>query len=440
MYSRKILDINKDLLLLIDSISINSLLDKKDLRTQKLLSYVGRKPFIFFRFPLKTNNHHLNNIPELKIKYDSDKNMKRYSFEDSEEVIYFRKKTKDIIDMTKDIIKKDTLKDLEIDLAKLIFLQADISRVEKIPIILVTDNKIFLENRDLLGKHLFCPPLSIVYIEEAIEIAGLYSRFQNNYYLCQNSKINKGGWYDLAFQKTITNFSYSDPILRGLSMRFVHLLMSLDEMGFQYFLGVNHDTHQDMIYHYYYSVSLIRGIFDSLAMKTKIQYKIEFSGDKHPSSISLSGKEFLNKIKENNPELRNHISRYMNHINLINEIRELVLHREMFEYMTVVDQRGEIEKKLNLLKLNEEVYRIFNNFKKVKIKYHEINDWGLYENDPTFKLLDIYYFSKKIFNEIKTFSKEYLRLLGYEDKKIEELPKWIRGNQAVFNECSLFGY
>ena len=443
MDSRKILDRNKDLLLLIDSISINSLLDKKDLKTQKLLSYVGRKPFIFFRFPLKTNNHHLNNIPELKIKYDSDKNMKRYSFEDSEEVIYFRKKTKDIIDMTKDIIKKDVLKDPEIDLAKLIFLQADISQVEKIPIILVTDNRLFLKNRDLLGKHLFCPPLSIVYIDEAIEIAGLYSRFQNNYYLCQNSKINKGGWYDLALQKTITNLNYSDPILRGLSMRFVHLLMSLDEMGFQYFLGVNHDTHQDMIYHYYYSISLIRGIFDSLAMKTKIQYNIEFDGDKHPSSISLSGKsgkEFLNKIKENNPELRNHISRYMNHINLINEIRELILHREMFEYMTVVDQRGEIEKKLNLLKLNEEVYRIFNNFKKKKIKYHEINDWGLYENDPVFKLLDIYYFSKKIFNEIKTFSKEYLRLLGYKDKKIEELPKWIRGNQTVFNECSLFEY
>ncbi len=223
-------------------------------------------------------------------------------------------------------------------------------------------------------------------------------------------------------------------------MRFVHLLMSLDEMGFQYYLGVNHDTHQDMIYHFYYFISLIRGIFDSLAMKTKNQYKIEIDRNKHPSSISLSRKEFLNKIKEINPELRDHISGYMNHINLINEIRELVLHREMFEYITVVDKREEVEKKLNLLKLNEEVYRIFNNFKKKKIRYHEINDWGLYENDPIFELLDIYYFSKKIFNEIKTFSKEYLRLLGYKDRKMEELPKWVLGDQKVFNECSLFEY
>lgn len=194
MYSRKILDRNKDLILLIDSISVNSLLSKKDLKTQKLLSYVGRKPFIFLKFPLKIKTNYLDSIPEFLIKHDDDNNMKiiNYKIGNSEVKLFFRLKMEDIINRTKDILKKENLKDSEIELAKLIYIQADISQGRKnIPSVLITNNKIFLKNRDLLGKHLFCPILSIVDVDEAIEIAGLYSRFQNIYYLCQNSKINK---------------------------------------------------------------------------------------------------------------------------------------------------------------------------------------------------------------------------------------------------------
>ena len=123
MYSRKILDRNKDLILLIDSISVNSLLSKKDLKTQKLLSYVGRKPFIFLKFPLKIKTNYLDSIPEFLIKHDDDNNMKiiNYKIGNSEVKLFFRLKMEDIINRTKDILKKENLKDSEIELAKLIY-------------------------------------------------------------------------------------------------------------------------------------------------------------------------------------------------------------------------------------------------------------------------------------------------------------------------------
>jgi hypothetical protein len=61
---------------------------------------------------------------------------------------------------------------------------------------------------------------------------------------------------------------FSNSILDGFSQRFCFLLMSIDEMGFQYYRGVNNVTMDDMLYHFNYFILLITGIYDSLALQT----------------------------------------------------------------------------------------------------------------------------------------------------------------------------
>jgi len=446
MYSKKILNKDEKIRILLDSNSFNMLLDKNIDKAKLILEYSYKDPFIFYRSPKKTVHVELKEVSEFNLKYDESNNIKsiNYKTKDDNGLLYFRKKTKDIIEYAEYFLKRSELKDSEIELMKMIFILAEFSRIDReIPYVLITTDKNFLNNRIKLDSDFTLSEVNILDINEAIEIMSLYSKFQNLYYIRHNYKVNKGYWYDLAFRKYIPNYSFDDINLRSFSIRLVYLLMSVDEMGYQYYLGVNNDTHETMMYHFNYFISLVSGIFDSLALTTKNKYKIKFKGDHIASRISLnkkSGKEFLKKVKEKNSELRQHISSFSNYINLIYKIRELVIHREMFEYLTVCNKRSNGEWEGNFLKLNIEIYKLFKNLKEKKIKYEGINDWGLYEKLIDFKCVDMYLFAKRALEEIIIFSKKYLSLLGYSKVKSEEIPKWLKSSVEIFDKHALCYY
>ena len=61
----------------------------------------------------------------------------------------------------------------------------------------------------------------------------------------------------------------------ALANRFEFLLRSVDEIGFLYYMKVNNDIKVDMMYHFNYAITLITGIFDSLALITKNTYELK---------------------------------------------------------------------------------------------------------------------------------------------------------------------
>ena len=143
--------------------------------------------------------------------------------------------------------------------------------------------------------------------------------------------VNKGFWYWLSFRLKVPFFNVGDQILDALSQRFVFSLMSVDEMGFQFYSGVNNDTMDGILYHFNYLISLVSGIFDNLAIRTFNQYHLTFEGSNIPSRISLKndlGRHFLRALREKNQALRNHINQHVHFIKAIYLIRDTILHRE----------------------------------------------------------------------------------------------------------------
>ena len=99
-------------------------------------------------------------------------------------------------------------------------------------------------------------------------------------------------------------------MMDGFSQRLCFLLMCIDEMGFQYYSGVNNITLDNMTYHFNYFILLMTGIFDSLALQTTDKYSLTFKDSNNPSRISLNcknGKDFLRALREKNLPLREHI-------------------------------------------------------------------------------------------------------------------------------------
>jgi len=47
--------------------------------------------------------------------------------------------------------------------------------------------------------------------------------------------------------------------------------------------------------------------------------------------VSLNNSDFLKQIRDNNQKLRDHITQHIEYIRLIYELREVVVHREMFQ-------------------------------------------------------------------------------------------------------------
>jgi len=192
MNSKKILNRVKKAKIFIDSASFNYPINNS--KAERLLLQIGCNPFLFYRYPQKVKYEQLKRIPELKITFDANNEIKEIIYE-SENVAttnFYSHKNKDVIEFAKYIFEKDNLKDFEIELMKLLYIVADSSRHDKkITYFLVTNNKIILKNRSYLCSYFVFSEMNIVSIDEAVEILSLYLKFQDYYYIRGNSKVNR---------------------------------------------------------------------------------------------------------------------------------------------------------------------------------------------------------------------------------------------------------
>ena len=437
MDSRPILKKRTKIGILIDSKSFDKLLSTgDDTNVETLLKYFGSDPFEFVRSPFDTNHDELEKVSAFIEKYDDKGNLSAIKIiNKSQPKIYFNHQMRDIEEIGK-------FKHIEKEAIVLTYIQALLNSPHDMNIF-ITNNKTLLKNRLWLESHVPGLPqgcyLNIVSVEGAKEIMDLFSKYQNKYYISGNHSCNEGQWYRLSFLSKVPNFHVGhvgDPFLYAFSNRFIYLLMSVDKMGFQYYLGVNNDTLNNILYHFNYIISLMTGIFDSLAIITQEQYNLTFKGDPiPPAKISLNpraGRDFLRALRDSkrNPNLRKHINNYVNFIKLIYRLREVIIHREMLQ-KTALEFIGSDEKwKANFVKIDHDIADCIRLCNDGDQKYEPITQWGRYRlhND---NFLEPFQFAKSATMILITFSNEYLELLdilfswdsvpGDDDEKMEFL-------------------
>jgi hypothetical protein len=409
--------------ILLDSSSIDKL-PTLGRRSRALLKYRSSEFLDFLRSPKRVKNKDLREIVEFQKKYKKDGSLHSIKIvretSESEHAFGYRKEA--IEEIGKIVYNKEELNADESAAIELVFIHAALNWPDSLNL-LVTENDVLLRNRLWFESHFPGGILNLMAMEEAAEVVDLFLKYRGKYSISYNYFCNKGYWYWLSFRTKIPfyNNNVGDPILDALAQRFVFLLMSVDEMGFQYYSGVSNDTMDSTIYHFNYLISLMTGVFDSLAIRTFNQYKLVFKGSNIPSRISLRsnvGKNFLKAVREENFDLRKHIHDYVHFIKVIYLLRERVLHREGLQ-QACFEYRDKDEKwKANFIRIPREIIYYLRHCGDSKENYEPWTKFGVYKND----FLEPYKFAKSSVLLVSKFCNKYLQLLGFSNF-IEKIKK-----------------
>lgn len=419
--NRNILKRKRKLKIFLDTKCFDHILNK--LAAEKILNYINSEYFKFIRSPYDTNNNELKKILTYYEKYDFKEDLSSIEIirEKSHPLLIgFDYKMYDIESIGKTIYKKNILSKDEKEAVKLVFIQVTLMR-SKVSDIFITQDKILLKKRLWLESHFPGLLINIYSLNEAQEIMDLFLKYQNKYYISANTTCNKGYWYWLSFRQKIPNFHVGDPVLKAFSMRFLYLLESLDEIGFQYYLGLDRDTMNTTMYHFNYFIFLITGIFDSLAIETKNKYKLSYNKD-NPSKISLykkAGKDFLKELRENNPKLHQHRSRYASFINIIYAFRELLIHREMLDINFFIPSKDEEKNRIGAVEVKKKTIDLIKQCCGKIRKYDNFTKWGVFIHNNNY-FLSPFYFAKTATKTLIEFSNKYLEMLDF-NNFIDEL-------------------
>jgi hypothetical protein len=188
--------------------------------------------------------------------------------------------------------------------------------------------------------------------------------------------------------------------------------MSVDEIGGQYYSGVNNDTRDNSIYHFNYFISLVSGIFDSLAIRTKNQYGLVFKGSENPCRTSLQnslGKEFLKALRERNAPLRKHINDYVHFIKVIYLLRDTILHREGLGDVVFEHRDADGNWRANFIKVPTETATLLKQCRDDKEDYDPWTHFGILGAI----YLEPFKFAKSSILLLAGFCNKYLELLGF---------------------------
>jgi hypothetical protein len=424
---------NEGISLLLDSESIDRTTPQLSKRANSLLKYHSTKLLKFFRTSEPIENEQLQEIPQIQI---IRKNGSIYSIEltgkDWKSSYGFAYRQETISEIGQVVYNKHNLTSHEMRTLELVFIQA-VLNPDNGRNMLVTENSFLLQNRDWFESHFPGKRLNIMKMEEAAEIVDLLFKYNSEYHISSHCSVSKHYWYWLAFRSKIPTYHVDfRPVVSGTTLgdmfkeksileafaeRFTFLLMSIDEMGFQYYLGVNNDTMESTTYHFNYFISLMTGIFDSLAIHTKNKYQLKFEGSHIPNKTSLqsnNGREFLGALKLTNAELRQHIKDNSDLINMPYLLRDRIIHREGSRATSMVGGGWQA----NLLFIQKDFEECLKRCGDSQEGYEPWTKFGVYSGS----FLNPYKFSKTATILLSQFCNTYLQLMGY-DSFIEEMRK-----------------
>lgn len=426
MDSRPLLNKLKKVGILIDSKTFEESLNNDERTSFALLNYFDRRCITCVRSPLSSRHEELTAIPEYQLivpKMGSSPSNPGGSIK--YENIYGEKTAwgfdyhyERIERLTKQILKKQSVSEDEINVINLVFVLATFNgissynRVRDEIFFLITENELLLKKRLWLESNFPSVQLNIMTMEEASYFLDLFFKKNGKYLARGNHSLNKGYWYWLSFRSKVPHFNTGEPIIAALAYRMQWALMALDEMGFQYYQGVNNDTLDNTLYHFNYLIILITGIFDNLALKTNAYLGINYPVPVRISLSSKSGKEFLKQINDKDPALHSLIRKNEHLINLIYSLREFVVHREGFERSRFRFQSNDGPWDANFIQIQKNILLEIKHCGDRKSKFDSISTWGIYISGDD-SLLEPYHFASEVLKKLIPFVDGYLELLRY---------------------------
>ena len=419
MDSRPLLKNAEKIGVLIDSKTFEDLLKKGDRIAFAILTYSSNKFLDFVRSPMTTKSDDLNKVIEYQLERDRSEISSIKTYGDSS--YNFGYKIKDILQVAKEVYKKDFVNQEELDKVTNVFIQAVLNseneRHNRLNIYVTNDefllkNRIWFEKHKIFGidYHFLRCPINIMSVEEASLFLDLFFKKKELYFI--NGVLwDKNMWYGSSMRLKLAHLNELEyPMLSALARRFYYALMALDEIGIQYFLGHGKENENDMLYHFNYLIILITGIFDNLALKTSHHLKINFKDKQKISLNNASGKDFLKEIRDKHLDLRNHINDYVRFIKLIYSFRELVVHRKGL-YSTRFNYG---EGQASFIRVEDD--HIEENLIGCGDKpsdYDPFTQWGFYKAYNS-KWIGPHQFSLEVLKKLIKFIEKYLELLGYD--------------------------
>jgi hypothetical protein len=398
---------------LLDTNSFNSWINEGNRLALAILGHYDSEIIDFIRTPLVTTSEELQRIPEYGFELDVNAWIRGISITRAEyaQHIGFGYRKEDILTITKEIFAKAKTTEPEFERILLVFVQATLSSVNREDVnILITGDSVLLKKRLWFESHFPGGILNIMSLEEATVFLDLFFKMKGKYLISAHFSLNKGYWYLLSKRLKLPHYNVGDLMIDALSQRFEFVLMALDEIGIQFYSGANNDTMDNTLYHFNYLITLTTGIFDNLALKTNTDLGINFADLRKVCINNNGGREFLKEVRSRNQMLRDHISNYMTFINLIYELRELIVHREGLAH-TPFENRGDNHWRANLIKINEYVRKRLRTCGDVSSEFDPFTLWGFYQLNG-FLLLEPYHFAFEATKKLRAFVDRYLELLG----------------------------
>ena len=408
----------------IDTYSIDKALKNESTKARKLLKYdrcSGHRncPIkSFIRTPHKSDYDILNSIQlfSLKTKLDDPG-----SIEIDDRSVLFQHSDLTLIKRAKWLPEEGNYNLKQLDRLKMV-LAYSFMIGEKNDNIFVTNDEFILENRSNWQRPLNRGNTNIMSLEEAFEFLGLYCRRYNFYHTYPKTQAGFSGWYSRLMKSEIPHFNGEGEYTRGLREKLKHLLIALDRTGFEYYRGTN-GTNLESAYHFEKGISLIMSIFDILALTAREKHELEI--ENKLTSLSNNRKNgngdqaLLDQLECENLPLNQHIKNNQNFIQLIEQVRNLVIHREGFPKGGFHNETEGID--FNYIRLNESsigesVERKIESLGDEELKYHPFTEWGVHRMDGfDFVSLEPHHFLKRSVTELIEFTDKFLELCGYDN-------------------------
>ncbi len=297
---------------------------------------------------------------------------------------------------------------------------------DELKTILVTERKKLL-NQMNQSKESFpsIPTHSIFSPSEASIYIDLHCKQQKKFLTAPNFYANRGLWYLYSLKTKLIEYqpAWSEIVFGGtaipereslmdstasLADRITDMLIAIDEIGTNYYTGVNNDTQDAIIYHFNYWITLFTGVFDSLAWISKYRYQIAFTQVERIGLRTSRQKDFTNLLFQENAKFKNYLSKNATVINLMYDPRDLVIHRARLKGLRF-DNRDE-NFYLNVVRIPE---GFFNQIVALsKEKGDTLGKWGHYKSHGEY-FLEPYRFVRKATPVLIEFTNGYLKLLNF---------------------------
>ncbi|MFA5163913.1 MAG: hypothetical protein WC441_05360 [Patescibacteria group bacterium] len=294
-------------------------------------------------------------------------------------------------------------------------------------VILITERKKLLSRLNW-ARNGFpeLPAHSILSPEEAMIFIDLYCKNKNKFLIAPNYYVNRGLWYLYSLKTKVKNYKkvwsisvYGQKhiprgddlmdITASLGDRIIDLLTAIDEIGINYYSGVNNDTQDATIYHFNYLITLFTGVFDSLAWISKYRYQIKFDQFERIGLRKDRQKDFMELLYQKNDKIKDFLSQNSSLINLTYSPRDLIIHRARLKALCFDNRNDNFY--FNMIRVPQD---FFNHIVALsKENGSELGEWGHYKLDNEY-FLEPYRFVKMAAEKLIIFVDGYLNLLSFD--------------------------